>query len=424
MDSKSIIDAVTGVTAKWAKQRKAEERQANRVYNRRSAMTRSYRTTIKDAAWGCMEAAYLKASSNGKYPAHARQVMYAARPEILRRADGVETLRSEYFTQQLLPEYMAAHPYKTAGWDVVFDARGSLFEPHTNRQVALGTLDVRHYLRDISAHAVEDISANVSGGALFPTVGPKNRYSAILFIEKEGFMPLFQSVGLAQQYDIAIMSTKGMSSTAARQLVDTLCTGVPLLVLHDFDKAGFSILSTLQRDTRRYTFAHNVEVIDLGIRLEDVQEYALESEDCLLGKSDPSWNLAENGASQEEIAFLCTGREYRHYAGKRVELNAFTSGDFIDWIEAKLQSHGIEKFIPDDATVEVAYRRTALVAKLDSLLKGFIEEAKREVDGLDLPEGIAQEIRDLLGENRRMSWDQAITEIVTRENHKNEDGQS
>jgi hypothetical protein len=424
MDSKSIIDAVTGVTAKWAKQRKAEERKASSMYNRRSAMTRSYRTTIKDAAWGCMEAAYLKASSNGTLPAQARQVMYAARPEILRRADGVETLRSEYFTQQLLPEYMATYPHRTASWDVVFDARGNFLEPHTNRQVALGTLDVRHYLRDISAHAVEDISANVSGGALFPTVGPKNRYSAILFIEKEGFMPLFQKVGLAQQYDIAIMSTKGMSSTAARHLIDRLCTGIPLLVLHDFDKAGFSILGTLQRDTRRYTFAHNVNVIDLGIRLEDVEQYTLESEDCVVGKSDPSWNLAKNGATQEEIDFLCAGRNYRHYVGKRVELNAFTSGDFLDWIKGKLQSQGIDKVIPDDATVEAAYRRAALVARLDSLLQELIEEAREEVEELSLPEQLTQEIGSLLGENRRMSWDQAITEIVTRENHKNEDGQS
>ena len=30
---------------------------------------------------------------------------------------------------------------------------------------------------------------------------------------------------------------------------------VPLLVLHDFDKAGFSILSTLRRNTRRYSFS-------------------------------------------------------------------------------------------------------------------------------------------------------------------------
>jgi hypothetical protein len=38
----------------------------------------------------------------------------------------------------------------------------------------------------------------------------------VLFIEKEGFMPLFERVHLAERYEIADMSTKGMSVTAAR----------------------------------------------------------------------------------------------------------------------------------------------------------------------------------------------------------------
>ena len=43
-------------------------------------------------------------------------------------------------------------------------------------------------------------------------------------------MPLFERVNLAQRYDIAIMSSKGMSVTAARTLVDRICSrkGIPL----------------------------------------------------------------------------------------------------------------------------------------------------------------------------------------------------
>jgi hypothetical protein len=49
-------------------------------------------------------------------------------------------------------------------------------------------------------------------------------------------------------------------------LVETLCEthGVPLLLLHDFDKFGFSIAGTLQRATRRFSFRTNFKVIDLG----------------------------------------------------------------------------------------------------------------------------------------------------------------
>ena len=94
-------------------------------------------------------------------------------------------------------------------------------------------------------------------------------------------MPLFEAVRLAERYDLAIMSTKGMSVTASRELVDALCAqhAIPLLVLHDFDKAGFSIAGTLRRSTRRYRFGHRhaANVIDLGLRLDDVS--GLETED-------------------------------------------------------------------------------------------------------------------------------------------------
>jgi DNA topoisomerase VI subunit A len=98
----------------------------------------------------------------------------------------------------------------------------------------------------------------------------------VLFIEKEGFAPLFKAAQIAERFDVAIMSTKGMSVVAARALVDEMCFDheVPLLLLHDFDKAGFSIAGTLQRDTRRYEFQNAIQIIDLGLSLADVEQMA------------------------------------------------------------------------------------------------------------------------------------------------------
>jgi len=87
------------------------------------------------------------------------------------------------------------------------------------------------------------------------TSGPKNRYQSVLFVEKEGFDELIEQAQIAERFDCAPMSTKGMSNTAARKLVDELSLlGVTIYVLHDFDKSGFSILHTLRTDTRRYRF--------------------------------------------------------------------------------------------------------------------------------------------------------------------------
>jgi hypothetical protein len=93
--------------------------------------------SIRDAAWRVMESAYAVASGDGGYPANARQIMYAARPSIL-ELTGRDALDDKYFTQTLLPDYLEEHPSETAGWDVVFDARGHFVEPHTTRSVPLG----------------------------------------------------------------------------------------------------------------------------------------------------------------------------------------------------------------------------------------------------------------------------------------------
>jgi hypothetical protein len=67
--AEAIRAGVITVTKDWAKQRKAEERNRNAVLNRRIRLMPSYRVTIRDAAFEVMEAAYLKASDNGRLPA-------------------------------------------------------------------------------------------------------------------------------------------------------------------------------------------------------------------------------------------------------------------------------------------------------------------------------------------------------------------
>jgi hypothetical protein len=72
----------------------------------------------------------------------------------------------------------------------------------------------------------------------------------------------------------AIISTKGVSTTAARQLLDQLSQRVDkILVLHDFDISGFTILGTLASDSRRYRFGNKFAMIDIGLRLAAAGPY-------------------------------------------------------------------------------------------------------------------------------------------------------
>jgi hypothetical protein len=232
-----------------------------------------------------------------------------------------------------------------------------------------------------------------------------------LFIEKEGFMPLFYKVGLKERYDIAIMSTKGMSVTAARLLVDTL--DVPLMVLHDFDKSGFSIAATLQRDTRRYEYSNEVNLIDLGIRLDDVVANKLESESVSYGKADPRQNLVENGATAEEVEFLCGDYDgWYGYRGQRVELNAFTSDKLVAWIEAKLKLHGIVKVMPSPEDLALAYRRAFALEYVRESLEDFSGEAVAAAESAEIPEELMDRLATMLAENPEMPWDKAVVRLL------------
>jgi len=267
-----IIGLVREGTKKWTRTVKAEERSpASRAY-RMSRMTRERGVQFKEAAAEIMKEAYMKVSGNGQLPANARQIMCAARPHIQQRTD--KQLGDHYFTQTLLPDYLNEHD---VDWDVVYDARGHFSEPHGGNSFGIGTLDVRNYLAHL--HHPSVIDAGFSQ-AKVGTKGPSGNFGAVLFIEKEGFDPILKAAQIADKYDIAIKSTKGMSVTAARKPADEMCSDhdIPLLLLHDFDKAGFSIAGTLQRDTRRYEFKNDITVVDLGLSLVDVEAMGLESE--------------------------------------------------------------------------------------------------------------------------------------------------
>jgi hypothetical protein len=402
-----IIGLVREGTKKWTRTMKAEERSpASRRY-RASRMTRERGTSIKEAAAQIMEQAYLQASGGGTLPANARQIMYAARPHI-QQVTGRE-LDDNYFTQTLLPQFMEEND---VNWDVVYDARGHFTEPHTGKSFGIGTLEVRQYLNGF--HDPDIIDAGFSQ-ARVQTSGPSGNFGAVLFIEKEGFDPLFKAARIAEKFDLAIKSTKGMSVTAARQLADEMRSehNIPLLVLHDFDKAGFSIAGTLQRDTRRYEFQNDITVIDVGLSLADVEAMGLEAEYQHHPKERRSAleeNLRTNGASEAEIAFMFRDFD-RLRSTRRVELNAMTSPQFVAFVERKLRENGITKVVPDDDVLGEMYTAIGKGRRLEAVI-----EERDELDAKDCkpPNNLKQRVRKVLEKHPAMRWDAAVAEIALR----------
>ena len=195
---------------------------------------------------------------------------------------------------------------------MIHDARGHLLEPHNGTSIPVGTTQVRDYLLPRSHRPADLVAVDA---ALQPTLGPENRFSTLLYIEKEGFEPLLRAAGIPERFDCAIMSTKGMSVTAARLIVDRYAQqGVLVLVAHDFERAGATIAWTLGNSTRRYRFEKHPGVVDIGLNLAEARAMGLQDEEAPdAGPKEDK--LREYGLGEEEIDFLV----YRH---RRVELNA------------------------------------------------------------------------------------------------------
>lgn len=396
-----ILDALETATAKWTKQKKSEERHPGNVRYRMSRMTREPRMSQKEAAWSVMEASYRAASGPRRLPATARQIFYQARPKIMALTDDKE-LRYKYFSQTLLPDYIEEHG---AVWNVVYDARGHFEEPHTNRRIGVGTIEVANYLRALRAPSIAQAGFRDAG---VDVIGPNGGYSGVLFCEKEGFAPLFRAVNLANRRDLLIISTKGVSVTSARRLIDDICgrTGLPLFTLHDFDVAGFMIQATLQRDTRRYQFERTFEVVDLGLRLAHID--GLEREPAAATKTATPLlrkQLAANGATPEEIDILLT---------ERVELNALGSDAFIALIERGLDAYGLQKVIPAGVVLAETYR----AFRRSEALRDKFEEVEAEFDDEEedeaIPKKLADKVRAVLKRHADLRWDDAVRIVLDR----------
>lgn len=406
INASDIAGLVKKVTAKHAKQVKAEER------DRRAASRRKYmycgRVNFTEVAGTIFPKAYAHASGDGKYPASKRQIYYAARQMFL---DATARQITQQRCNALLVQYMNQWPEKTAGWKITADARGTLLIPNTHKEtrVPCGTIEIDRHLGSLDAS--HEPATPMESPLQWPSLAAGQRYQAVLYIEKEGFEPLLKAARIPERYELAIVSCKGHSVVAARKFVDRVCKvngGVPLLIVHDMDMYGFQIGARLTSVSRQaveegrvtYRFQNEINSVDLGLRLEDAIRYDLHPEDC----KPPSRIPADLGCTSEEIAFLKSGR--------RIELNALTAPQFIEWIETQIQAAGItERMVPADSVLEDAYRRAVVTVRTNEAVRRAFSRAVKESKSAQLPGDLEELIRERMKE-RDQPWDIALAGIV------------
>jgi hypothetical protein len=258
------------------------------------------KVTIKDAIFAVLNDAINLSTDNGRLYANVRNVFYKARE--LAQLD--KPLEYNYFSQTIVPEYWQQNGRNR---QIYNDARGMLYEPHSNKFLPLGTIEVDGYEL------------------------PEYEYNKILYIEKKGLWHTVKSAGLHKKYDMAVIAGEGFASVAIRELLDRAQAGsdYTVFVLHDADSYGYNIARTLQSETTRMP-NHNITVIDLGLFVQDALDIGIEPE-----THDRKNKLTENLTNLNAIE-----REYfegvpkgKIFECKRMELNALTANQLVDYID-------------------------------------------------------------------------------------------
>jgi DNA topoisomerase VI subunit B len=397
----AALAAATKTLRKEKKRRDRDARQEQqRQEQRRRRAAAEHKVTLKDATFAVMAEAVAHVSGNGQLPVPQRNLFYAVRDRVQRFGVEFNPKNGQDYFRALLTQYQQKHG---AIPGLYYDPRGELREPHTGKIVRLGTRQIAEYQ--------------------FPC----DLYNKMLYVEKEGFGPLFEAVQLGERYDLGIVAGKGQPVEAVRALFERAEQGdYQLFVLHDADPYGYSIARTISEETARMP-GYSVDVIDLGLTVADALERGLNAENFTRRKALPYW-MPERLTEQElewfeghPCARMADGSS--QWACRRVELNAFTAPQLIEFIEDGLAAHGATaKVVPPDDTLSDTVR-----AYVSATLKDAVQKALNDRVDVDvLARRIAADnntlyqigidravVLDNLADNPPISWREVVTRIAT-----------
>jgi hypothetical protein len=369
-DLAPFLDAISTATSKTV-------RKAHRP-------TAGSRTSQKDVVLENLDEVIADVSGDGEFRFNERQVFYALRPIVMNETG--EELKINNF-KKIITDYEAEHGEIEGMYR---EPRGSIYHPHIKETITLGTLMVEDYER------------------------PDWTFNKAVYLEKEGFSEALKDAGWAERHDCMLMSSKGFTTRAAKDLVDKLAEHdepVTIYCVHDADAAGTLIYQTFQEETKARG-ARKIQIVNLGLEPWEAVAMGLEVENVDEGeRRKPVADYVrerDDGTDWEE--WLQT---------KRVELNAMTTPEFIAWLDGKMA--GYEKLIPPhdvlseelDARIEEKLRA--------SITERILREANFEAQVADAiaatekPDAatLAEGIEELFDEKPDAEWRDHIEAVAT-----------
>jgi hypothetical protein len=222
---------------------------------------------------------------------------------------------------------------------------------------------------------------------------------------------------------MAIIAGEGFATEACRVLFANAEKGdYQLIVVHDTDPYGYNIARTLGEETRRMP-GYNVDVIDLGLTVEDALRLELTPEWAERKKALPS-GLKFTELEEEYFIGEPIGKNKWKY--KRSELSSFTAPGLVDYVVSGVEvprdgrgwkgkvippatelpglTQDMRKSILDDAIRSELFRILSI--------ENIIESAANSWQGLISLEDAVTWIKDAFDADPTVAWDAALEQKI------------
>jgi hypothetical protein len=283
------------------------------------------------------------------------------------------------------------------------EPRGTIYHPHRGETITLGTLMVENYER------------------------PLWTFNKLVYIEKEGFSEALKEERWAESHDCALLSSKGFTTRAARDLVDLLAEHdepITIFCVHDADAHGTMIYQTFQEETKARG-ARKIKIVNLGLEPWEALARGLEVETFPKGeKRRPVAKYAADhpgNFGDEQIPVANWTSDWEEWLQThRVELNAMTTPEFITWLDEKMSAYG--KLIPPADVIEAELNKGIEAKVRAAITERILREAGIEsqvataIAAIEKPSPavLAEGIRQLFRQEPDREWRDHI-EAIARE---------
>jgi hypothetical protein len=333
-----------------------------------------------------LDEAIAAVSGEEGYRFNSRQLFYFLRPIVMEETG--EELKIGNFTG-IIDDYENEHGEIPLMYR---EPRGSITHPHREETITLGTLMVEEYER------------------------PVWNFNKLLYIEKEGAQEALKQDRWMERHDCAVMSSKGFSTRAARDLIDKLVAHdepVTVFCAHDADAYGTMIYQTLQEATKARG-ARKIKIINLGLEPWEAIEMGLEVETL----DDP-----KRTKPVAEYVHEHDGDWVDWLQTNRVELNAMTTPQLIEWLDAKIAEHGDGKLIPPHEVLEEELAERIESKVREEITERVLREARIDeqvadaVAKIKTPDGVklARDIARLFKQEPEAEWRSHIETVAKKQ---------